>query len=84
MGKGRNKKWIQKAIKRPGRVERYIKRVYGDKAFNKDGTIKMKYLNMAEKRAEKKGNDSLADAIRLAKTLKRLSRKRKKGRRNRK
>lgn len=63
-------KWIQEAIKRPGRVRRYLKRVYGSKAFRPDGEIKKEYLQKALKRAERTGNKSLAAAIRLAFRLK--------------
>jgi len=70
--------WLQKAIKREGRVRRYLRRVYGNRAFNKDGTIKMEYLDKAERRAEKSGNRSLEQAINLAKRLKKMARKKKK------
>ena len=73
----RNKRWIQKAIKRPGRVRRYVKRLFGDKAFTKDGDIKMEYLRKAKKKAEESGNRSLISAINLAIRLKRLRRKKK-------
>jgi len=66
--------WIPEDL-RKGRVRRYIKRTYGNRGFTKDGKIKLEYLNKAEERAEKKGNESLARAIRLAKTLKRIGRK---------
>ena len=36
-------RWIQRAIKREGRVRRYLKRVYGNKAFTRKGQIKYKY-----------------------------------------
>ncbi len=72
--------WIQEAIERPGRVRRYLKRAYGDRAFTKDGKIKPKYLRMAKKRAQKSGNTSLVQAINLAMRLKGMSKK-KKGRR---
>jgi len=71
--------WIQEAIERPGRVRRYLKRVYGDRAFTKDGKIKPKYLRMAKKRAERYGNTSLVQAINLAMRLKGMGRKRKRG-----
>ncbi len=35
--------WIQKAIKRKGRAHRYLARLYGRKAFTKDGDIKIEY-----------------------------------------
>jgi len=75
---GKNELWIQEAIGRPGRVRRYLMRVYGSKAFDSKGRIKPKYLDMAERRAEKSGNQSLAAAIRLAKRLKKMARKKSK------
>ena len=59
--------WIQEAIKRPGRVIRYMKRKYGDEAFKKDGTLKKTYLRRALKEAK---DPSLKQAIRLALWLK--------------
>ena len=70
-GRGRrkkNNKWIQEAIKRPGRVKRYLKRKYGEKAFTKDGKIKLKYLNKAiHEKCEIDKDRSLCSALRLAK-----------------
>ena len=63
-------KWIQKAVKREGRVRTYLKRTFGDKAFFKDGTIKKEYLDKALQKAKKSGNTSLERAILLAKRLK--------------
>ena len=37
-------RWIQKAVKRPGRVKDYLKRKYGSKAFTTSGEIKQSYL----------------------------------------
>jgi len=71
----RSKKWIQKAVKKPGRTHAYLSRLYGSKAFNADGTIKVEYLNKAIERAKKEGNTSLERALLLAKNLKRLARK---------
>lgn len=69
--------WIQKAIKRPGRVRNYVKKRYGKKAFNKDGTIKQKYLFKAYQNAKSR---SIKSAIRLALKLKKFSRVKKKKR----
>jgi hypothetical protein len=66
------KKWIQKAIKRPGRARKYLMRLYGRKAFTKDGTIKSEYLKKAIQKAKKKKNISLLRALYLAKTLKKM------------
>jgi hypothetical protein len=65
-------KWIQQAIKRPGRVRRVMREWYGEKAFNPDGTIKIKYLNKAIEKAKRINNLSLLRALYLAKTLKKL------------
>lgn len=60
-------KWIQEAIKRPNRVRRYLKRKYGDKAFTKDGKIKISYIRKALKETK---NASLKRALLLAIKLK--------------
>ena len=76
----RGKLWLQKAVKREGRVRNYLRRVYGSRAFTKDGKIKMEYLNKAIKRVKKKptpNERSLLSALNLAKRLKRMARKRK-------
>jgi hypothetical protein len=41
--------WIQRAVKRPGRVRAYMKRKYGKRAFTKTGEIKVSYLKKAAK-----------------------------------
>ena len=63
--------WIQKAVKRPGRVRTYMKRKYGKKAFTKSGEIKMSYLRKAAKETK---NRSLRSALLLAIRLKRMRR----------
>ena len=78
-GRGRRRKrsrprfWIQRAIKRPGRVRRLLKRWYGSKAFTKTGEIKQQYLYKAKKRVMKKytgkRRKSLLSAINLAITF---------------
>jgi len=77
--RSRNKRWIQKAVERPNRVRKYLSKVYGKKAFNEDGTMKLKYLRMAKKRAARKGNTSLVRAINLAMILRKLSGKKTRG-----
>ncbi len=73
--------WIQKAIKRKGRAHRYLMRLYGKRAFTKDGDIKMEYLNKAirhVKRTYPKGSEerkSLLSMLYLAKRLKRMHKK---------
>lgn len=56
-------KWIQEAVKRPGRVRTYLKRKYGDAAFTKDGKIKLEYLRKALKETK---DHSLKRALLLA------------------
>jgi len=78
--KKKNDRWIQKAIEREGRVRRYLRRKYGSKAFNKDGTIKMQYIDkaIADIKKKYKGRKlpketrSLLMALYLAKRLKRM------------
>lgn len=67
-------KWIKGAIKHPGRVRSYVKRKYGSKAFEKNGTgrIKSAYLNDAAKSAKKSNNKSLTRAINLARRLRKM------------
>jgi len=68
--KSRTKYWIQRAIKRPGRIKRLLKRWYGSKAFTKSGEIKQQYLYKAKKRVMReytgKRRRSLLSAINLA------------------
>ncbi len=70
--------WIQKAIKRKGRAKKYLMRLYGKRAFTRDGDIKMEYLMKAirhVKRTYPKGSEerkSLLSALYLAKRLKRM------------
>jgi len=78
------KKWIQKAIKRPGRIEKYMMRKYGTEAFTKDGKIKVGYINKELERIKESGGGvhgkekSLYSALQLAKRLKKMAKKRKK------
>jgi hypothetical protein len=63
--------WIQRAVKRPGRVKAYMKRRYGKRAFTKSGEIKTSYLRRAAKETK---NRSLRSALLLAIRLKRMRR----------
>lgn len=76
-------KWIQGSIKHPGRVTEYVRREYGDKAFEKGANgkekIKYEYLLRARDLAREHGNRSLEDAINLAITLRHDSDTREKG-----
>lgn len=69
----RTKYWIQRAIKRPGALRRAVMRIYGRKAFRNG--IKVKYIRELAKRSGLIGRQA-----RLALTLRRLARKRRKRR----
>lgn len=62
------KKWIPKKLD-TGRVRKYIMRKYGKKAFKNDGDLKVSYINKA---IQETNNKSLQDALRLAKTFKKM------------
>lgn len=69
--RARGDRWIQKAVKRPGRVKRYLRRLYGEKAFTKSGEIKQQYLYKAKRHVQqskmpKDRKRSLISAINLA------------------
>jgi hypothetical protein len=71
------KNWIQRAIKRHGRIHKYVMKVYGKRAFTRDGKIKMTYINRAIERVKKEKlpkeeKRSLLSALYLAKRLKRI------------
>lgn len=67
--------WIKKAIKRKGRVHRYLERLYGKRAFTEDGSIKVEYLNKAIHHAKRvKASKELLSALYLAKRLKKMHR----------
>ena len=75
-------RWIQKAIKRPGRVKRYLRRIYGSKAFTKSGEIKHSYLYKAKRRVMREmppgeRRRSLLSAINLAIRLEKYSKRKK-------
>ena len=55
--------WIQGAVRKPGRVRDYMFKKYGNKAFNKDGTLKLQYL---EKEYKTTNDESLKRAMVLA------------------
>ncbi len=70
------KRWIQKAIKRRGRIHKYLERKYGKRAFTRNGKIKMSYINRAIRRVKRekmseKEKKSLLSALYLSKRLKR-------------
>jgi len=81
MARKKSKFRVQEAIKRPGRVRSYIKRLYGDRAFTKQGTIKQEYLMRAIERVKnsrmpKEKKKSLLSALNLARNLKSWAKKR--------
>ncbi|MGC8773504.1 MAG: capsid protein VP2 [Conexivisphaera sp.] len=65
----RRRRGSGKFVRRPGRVRRYVARVYGRRAFDERGNIKPEYLERAERRAERSGNTSLLRAVVLARNF---------------
>ena len=67
-------KFLRGAIKRPGRVKRFLMRKFGKMAFTKSGTIKVEFLNKAIKdvraRTVSRRPKGLLNALVLAKRLK--------------
>jgi len=70
----KDKKWIQKAIKHPGALRRYVKRKYGDKAFTKRGTIRVEILRKLAKNP--RVSETTRRRARLALTLRKLRKRR--------
>ena len=62
------KRWIPKNLKKD-RVRNYLKRKYGSVAFDKNGNIKVSYINKALKETKDK---SLKLALNLAKRFKKM------------
>lgn len=62
----KRKKWIHKAIKKPGRVRRQVYEEEGDKGFYRNGDIKPSAIKKAKAEAEKDHDRSLVDADDLA------------------
>ena len=70
------KKWIAGAIEKEGALHRDMRREYGDDAFTKRGTIKVKYLDKAARKKTKAGKDTkIAKRARLAKNLRKARKK---------
>jgi len=63
--------WIQDAIKRPGALRAYVKRVYGEKGFTSRGTIKRDVLLELKRHP----NPTIRRRATLALTLRKLGRK---------
>lgn len=76
--------WIQKAIKRPGRVRRYLLRRYGEKALTKNGELKHRYVLKAirelKERPKSQRPKGLLQALHLAKRFELMRKDRKKRR----
>ncbi len=75
-------RWIQDAVRHPGRVKKYLRRQYGEKAFTESGEIKQEYVHKAireiKERPPSKRPPGLLQALHLAKRFE-LMRKDKKG-----
>ena len=67
----RSRNWIQKAIKHPGALRKYVKRYYGSEGFTRRGTIKVSVLRELAER-----NDTIGRRARLALTLRKLRKRR--------
>jgi len=67
-----DKKWIQKVIKRKGRVRNYVLKKIGPEAFTSSGTIKISALQEAKRLAKKSHDVGMEDAINLALRLKKM------------
>ena len=67
------KKWMQKAIRHPGRVKKYLSRKYGRKAFTASGEVKQQYVYKAirglKSRPQSARPKGLLNALQLAKRL---------------
>ncbi len=66
------KDFIQKSIKKPGRVREIIQKWYGSDGFDSKGRIKPEYLIKAKQKAKEEHNRSLEDAIDLSMRLKKM------------
>jgi hypothetical protein len=62
-----SERWIQQAVKQPGRLRAYVRRVYGRARFTEEGTIRLQVLRDLVKR-----QDEIGRATRLALTLRKL------------
>lgn len=67
--------WEEQAVKHKGVVRGYMRRQYGDKAFNKNGTIKEKFLDLAIANAERHHEGKWVKRFNLAKKFKRQSKR---------
>lgn len=63
-------RWEQSAVKKPGATRAYLRRMYGDEAFHKNGTIKLNYLDDAIRKAKERHNTLWEKRLVLARTYK--------------
>lgn len=60
-------RWIQAAIRHPGRLRAYVQRVYGEDGFTQSGTIRVEVLRELARR-----KDGIGRAARLALRLRKM------------
>lgn len=72
---GKNRKWIQRVVRRPGRVRKYIMKKIGPSGFTSRGTIKEEALVKAKKIAHDHHDVGMEDAINLAMRLRKMGRR---------
>lgn len=65
-------RWIQRSIKRKGRVRNYVMKKIGPQGFTERGTIKASALKNAKRIARKHHDVGMEDAITLAQRLRKL------------
>ncbi len=66
------RRWIQRSIKRPGRVRNYVLKHIGPEGFTERGTIKLSALRKAKRIAKGHHDTGMEDAINLAMRLRRM------------
>jgi len=73
--------WIQKAIKRPGRVRKYLLRRFGRRALTRNGELKHQYVLKAIRELKERPPSArpkgLLQALHLAKRLETMHKDRK-------
>lgn len=65
-------RWIQRVIRHPGRVQKYVLKKMGAKGFTSKGTIKAEALAEAKRIARKNHDVGMEDAITLAQRLRKF------------
>lgn len=66
----RKKRWIQKAIRKPGALRKYVHRRFGKRGFTKKGTIRVSILRRLSE--DKSVGKTTRARARLALTLRKL------------